>query len=83
MTPPSKEPKDLDSQVRSFLLLVPFELLGARPMFMVAGGAVEEDQAVGYLLCGLGQAAWPSRASFLTSAMVIMAVPITWGWCEH
>lgn len=53
----------LDSQVRSFLLLVPFELLGARPMFLVAGGAVEEYQAVGYLLSGLGQAAWPSWAT--------------------
>lgn len=58
-------------------------------MFVVAGGAMEECQAVGYLLCGLGQAAWPFWAtvyflgySFLTSAVVIMAVHITWVWCD-
>lgn len=32
-------------------------------MLVVAGGAVEDCQAVGYLLCGPGQAAWPLWAT--------------------
>lgn len=57
----------LNSQVKSFSFLVSFEYPGAGPMLVVTGGAVEECsfrcQAVGYLLCVLGQAAWPLWAT--------------------
>lgn len=60
---PGKESIDLDSQDKSSSFLVLFELPGARPILLVAGDAVEECQAVGYLLCGLGQVAWPLWAT--------------------